>query len=307
VDIKRTKLEQTLGRTHLAAEEAVPLLAGLLSLPLPEAHYPAVTLSPQEQRQQTQDVLVTWLLEEAERQAVLAVWEDLHWADPSTLETLGLIVDQAPTATMLHVLTFRPEFTPPWPTRSHLTPITLNRLERPQVERLLTRLTGGKTLPSEVVEHIVIKTDGVPLYVEELTKMLLESNLLREEASQYVLTGPLLTVAIPDSLQDSLMARLDQTSTAKGVAQLGAVLGREFSYEMLEAISFAARPCLTSWADAVGGSRIAVPARSSAAGEIPLQTRLNPGCRLCVITQEHATAGAPADCTVVGGALPRCG
>jgi tetratricopeptide (TPR) repeat protein len=194
-------------------------------------------LSLAQQRRQTQEVLVTWLLEEAERQAVLVVWEDLHWADPSTLETLGLFVDQAPTARMLHVLTFRPEFKPPWPTRSHLTPITLNRLERPQVETLVRRLAGGKRLPEELVAHIVGKTDGVPLYVEELTKMLLASDLLRKDLEQYVLTGPLLAVAIPDTLHDSLMARLDQMNAAKEVAQLGAVLGREFTYEMLQAIS----------------------------------------------------------------------
>jgi len=194
-------------------------------------------VSPQQQRQQTQDALVAWLLEEATWQPVLAVWEDLHWADPTTLELLGLLVEQTPTAAMLHVLTFRPEFAPPWPTRSHLTPIMLNRLERPQVEALIAHLAGGKALPAEVVAHIVAKTDGVPLYVEELTKMLLASDLLRADAEHYVLTGPLSTMAIPETLQDSLMARLDQLTTAKEVAQLGAVLGREFPYDMLMAVS----------------------------------------------------------------------
>ena len=113
----------------------------------------------------------------------------------------------------------------------------LNRLERPQVEALITQRAGGKKLPAEVVQHIVAKTDGVPLYVEELTKMLLASPLLREDADQYVLTGPLRTVAIPDTLQDTLMARLDQLNRAKEVAQLGAVLGREFAYELLQAIA----------------------------------------------------------------------
>ena len=121
--------------------------------------------------------------------------------------------------------------------RSHMTPIALNRLERPQVEALIIHMAEDKTLPDEVIEYIVTKTDGVPLYVEELTKMLLTSNLLQEEADQYVLTGPLSTLAIPDTLQDSLMARLDQMNTAKEVAQLGAVLGRDFSYVMLQAIS----------------------------------------------------------------------
>ena len=150
---------------------------------------------------------------------------------------LGLVLEQTPTVSMLHVLTFRPEFEVPRPTRSHITPITLNRLERLQVEALITHLAGDKALPAEVVEHIISKTDGVPLYVEELTKMLLDTNLLQEKDDRYELTGPLTAVAIPDTLQDSLMARLDQMQTAKEVAQLGAVLGREFTYELIRAIS----------------------------------------------------------------------
>jgi class 3 adenylate cyclase/predicted ATPase len=233
---KLDKLEQGLRPSRLPLDEVVPLFAALLSVPL-DGRYPAPTLSPQQQKQQTLDALVAWMLEEAERQPVLVAWEDLHWADPSTLEMLALVLEQTPTVPMLHVLTARPEFAPPWPTRSHMTPITLNRLERPQVEVLITHLAGGKPLPAEVVQHIVAKTDGVPLYVEELTKMLLQSALLREDADHYTLTGPLRSVAIPDTLQDALMARLDQLHTAKEVAQLGAVLGREFAYEMLQALA----------------------------------------------------------------------
>jgi len=236
-ETKLAKLEQGLQTSRLPHEEVVPLFGALLAVPLPAARYAARSLSPQQQRQQTQDALVAWLLEEATRQPMLAVWEDLHWADPTTRELLGLLVEQTPTAAMLQVLTFRPEFSPPWPTRSHLTPITLHRLERPQVEALIARLAGGKALPAEVVAHIVAKTDGVPLYVEELTRMLLASDLLRADAEHYVLTGPLPTMAIPETLQDSLMARLDQLTTAKEVAQLGAVLGREFTYDMLMAVS----------------------------------------------------------------------
>jgi predicted ATPase/class 3 adenylate cyclase len=231
------KLEGVLSGYSRPLEEVVPLYAALLSVPVPEERYAALNLSPQQQRQQTQDALVGWLLEEAERHPTLAMWEDLHWADPTTLEMLGLVLEQTPTVPMLHVLTFRPEFEPPWASRSHMTPVTLNRLELAQVEALITHMARGKALPPEVVEHIVGKTDGVPLYVEELTKMLLASGLLHEEANAYVLTGPLSTVTIPDTLQDSLMARLDQMNTAKEVAQLGAVLGREFSYEMLRAIA----------------------------------------------------------------------
>jgi class 3 adenylate cyclase len=231
------KLEAGLRPYRLPLAEVVPLFAGLLSVPLPAERYAALALTPPQQKQQTLDALVAWLAAEAERQPVLLAWEDLHWADPTTLELLGLVIDQAPTMPMLHVLTSRPEFSAPWPHRSHMTPLVLNRLERPQVEALIAQRAGGKTLPAEVVQYIVAKTDGVPLYIEELTKMLLASLLLREAADQYVLTGPLRAVAIPDTLQDALMARLDQLNTAKEVAQLGAVLGREFAYELLQAIA----------------------------------------------------------------------
>jgi class 3 adenylate cyclase len=163
---KLDKLERTLRTYRLPLEDVVPLFASLLSVPLPEARYAAVRLDPQQQKQQTYDALVGWMLEEAERQPVLVVWEDLHWADPSTLEYLGLLLDQSPTAAMLNLLTFRPEFVPPWPSRSHMTPLTLTRLERPQVEALITHLAKEKTLPAEVVAYIVARTDGVPLFVE---------------------------------------------------------------------------------------------------------------------------------------------
>jgi predicted ATPase len=150
---------------------------------------------------------------------------------------LGGLIDQTPTAALLNVLTFRPEFVPPWPPRSHLTPLTLNRLERAQVKALITRLARGKRLPPEVVTYIVTRADGVPLYVEELTKALLESTLLQAQADHYRLTGSLADVAIPATLQDSLMARLDRLPPVREVAQLGAVLGREFAYEMLRALA----------------------------------------------------------------------
>jgi class 3 adenylate cyclase/predicted ATPase len=236
-EVKLHKLEEVLRRSGLPLDEAVPLFALLLSLPLPEGRYPPLDLPPPQLKQRTFDTVVAWLLGEAERHPVLTAWEDLHWADPSTLEVLGLVLEQSPTVPMLHVLTFRPEFELPWPRRSHMTPITLNRLERPHVEALITHRAGGKTLPAEVVSHIVAKTDGVPLYVEELTRMLLDSPLLRADGDQYLLTGPLSAVSIPDTLQDSLMARLDQLRAAKEVAQLGAVLGREFAYDVLQAIA----------------------------------------------------------------------
>jgi predicted ATPase len=196
-----------------------------------------LNLTPQRQRQKTHEALVAWLLEETERQPVLAVWEDLHWADPSTLDILSLMLDQVPTACMLTLLTYRPEFRPPWTTHAPATQITLNRLGRTQDEAMILSLTGEKTLPTEMVEQVIAKTDGVPLFVEELVKMILESELVREQADRYVLTGPLPPLAIPSTLHDSLMARLDRLSTARELVQLGAVLGREFAYELLQAVS----------------------------------------------------------------------
>jgi class 3 adenylate cyclase len=183
-------LEDTLAAYGLARPEVVPLFAALLSLPLPE-RYPPLTLTPQRQKQKTLEALLAWLLAEATRQPVLFIVEDLHWVDPSTLEFLTLLIDQGPTARLLTLLTCRPEFHAPWGFRAHFTPLTLSRLPRPQAIQMTVRVTGGKALPSEVVEQIVTKTDGVPLFVEELTKMVLESGLLREGEDHYELTGPL--------------------------------------------------------------------------------------------------------------------
>ena len=233
---KLSKLEEALGQYGFALPVTVPLFASLLSVPLPERYSP-LTLTPQKQKEKTLEALLVWLLKESERQPVRFVMEDLHWADPSTLEFLSLLIGQGPTARILILLTFRPEFSPPWALRSHLTQVTLSRLPRKQAEEMVERVTGGKALPAEVVQQVVVKTDGVPLFVEELTTMVLESGLLTERESHYELTGPLPPLAIPSTLQDSLMARLDRLATVKEVAQLGATLGREFSYELLQAVS----------------------------------------------------------------------
>jgi TOMM system kinase/cyclase fusion protein len=235
-EAKLDSLEHMLRTSRLPLQDVVPLFAALLSVPLPERYLP-LHLTPQQQRQKTQEALVAWLLEEAERQPVLAVWEDLHWADPSTLEWLSFVLDQAPAARMLTLLTCRPEFRPPWGPQALVTQVILNRLGHAQVETMITHLTGGKALPTAVVQQVVAKTDGIPLFVEELVKMILESGLVREAADRYVLTGPLPPLAIPSTLHDSLMARLDRLSATRELAQLGAVLGREFSYELLQVVS----------------------------------------------------------------------
>jgi predicted ATPase len=177
------------------------------------------------------------LLKIAAQQPVLFVMEDLPWVDPSTLELLSLLVDQGPTARILTLLTFRPDFNPPWTGRSHLTQMTLTRLPRRQVAETTGQVAHGKALPPEVVEQVVAKTDGVPLFVEELTKMGLESGLLQERVERYELSGPLPPLAIPTTLHDSLMARLDRLAAVKGLAQLWATLGREFAYDLLQAVS----------------------------------------------------------------------
>jgi class 3 adenylate cyclase/predicted ATPase len=236
-DEKLGKLEQALSQYRLPVEETVPLFAPLLALPVPENRYPLLNLSPQRQRQKTLETIVAILLELAEHQPVLFIIEDLHWTDPTTLEFLGLLVEQVPTAAIYTLLTCRPHFQPSWHHRSYLSEITVNRLSHVQVEQIVTGMTDGKTFPAAVLQQIVEKTDGVPLFVEELTKALLESGHLKVVNGHYELIGSLSTYAIPATLQDSLMARLDRLMTAKVIAQLGAVIGRQFSYDLLQAVS----------------------------------------------------------------------
>jgi class 3 adenylate cyclase/energy-coupling factor transporter ATP-binding protein EcfA2 len=236
-DEKLTQLERTLSQYRLPLEESVQLFAPLLSLPIPENRYPPLNLSPQRQRQKTLETIVAILLELAERQPVLFILEDLHWTDPTTLELLNLLIDQTPTASLLVLLTCRPSFQPDWHHRSYITEMTVNRLSHAQVEQIVKRIADGKTLPPEVLAQIVEKTDGVPLFIEELTKAVLEAGTLQDVDGQYVITGTLSSFAIPATLQDSLMARLDRLVTAKGIAQMGATIGRQFSYALLQAVT----------------------------------------------------------------------
>jgi predicted ATPase len=236
-DEKFGKLEQALSQYRLPLEETVPLFAPLLSLPLPEDRYAPLVLSPQRQRQKTLETIVAILLELAEHQPVLFIIEDLHWTDPTTLELLNLVIEQTPTASLLTVLTCRPHFQPTWHHRSYLTEITVNRLSHTQVEQIVNRMTDGKTFPQEVLQQIIAKTNGVPLFVEEMTKAILESGSLKAVDGHYELTGVFSTLAIPATLQDSLMARLDRLVTAKAVAQYAAVIGRQFAYDLLSTVS----------------------------------------------------------------------
>jgi predicted ATPase len=209
-DAKSEKLEPALSQYRLPLEETVPLFAPLLTLLLPENRYPLPNLSPQRQRQKILETIVAILLELTEQQPVLFIVEDLHWTDPTTLELLGLLLDQIPTASVLVLLTCRPHSQPAWHHRSYITEMTLNRLSQPQIERMTERITDEKRLPPEVRQLIVQRTDGVPLFVEEITKAILESGQLKAVNDHYELTESLSTFAIPVTLQDSLMARLDR-------------------------------------------------------------------------------------------------
>jgi len=232
---KLSRLEGFLVQYGFALPEVVPVFLDLLSVSL-DRKYPPSTLSPERQKQLIFETMLGVLLEVARRQPLLLVMEDLHWADPTTLEFLNLIVDQLATTRIFALFTFRPDFNPPWTPRAYLTILMLNRLTRKKCTDMIRHIAGGKSLPAEVLEQILIKTDGIPLFVEELTKSVLESGLLREEEKEYTLTGRFLPLKIPVTLQDSLMARLDRLASAKELVQLCAILGREFSSEMLLAI-----------------------------------------------------------------------
>jgi tetratricopeptide (TPR) repeat protein len=216
--------------------EAVPLLAALLALPLPDAYAP-VTLTPQRQRQQTLETLLAWLHATTQQHPILLVVEDLHWVDPSTIELLSLLIDQCAAMPLCLVLTARPEFHPPWTMVAHFTALTLRRLAPAEVGRLVRHVVGEKAFPPAVLQEMVRKTDGVPLFVEELTKTVLASGLLQEQEDRYALPGPLPPLAIPATLHDALLARLDRLAAAKGVAQLGATIGRTLAYDMVQAVA----------------------------------------------------------------------
>jgi class 3 adenylate cyclase len=229
-------LEAALTASGIALAEAVPLLAALLALPLPTSYAP-LTLTPQRQRQKTLETLLAWLYAEAQQRPVLLIVEDLHWVDPSTLELLSLLMDQCTQKRLCLVLTARPEFHPPWAMVPHFTSLTLRRLAPVEVECLVTHVVGDKALPPAVLQEVVRKTDGVPLFVEELTKTMLASNWLEEQEDRYALHGPLPLLTIPATLHDALLARLDRLAAAKVVAQLGATIGRTFAYDVVQAVA----------------------------------------------------------------------
>jgi tetratricopeptide (TPR) repeat protein len=230
------KLEAVLGQGTSDPGEPAPLLAALLSLPTGK-RYASLNLTPQKRKEKTLQALVAQLEGLAARQPVLMLFEDAQWSDPTSLELLDLVIDRAPALRVLLIITFRPEFTPPWIGNPSVTSLGLNRLALRQRAEMIAGLTGGKALPREVADQIVARTDGVPLFVEELTKAVVESGMLTDAGDRYTAAGPVPALAIPTSLQASLLARLDRLAPVREVAQIGAALGRQFSHELIGAVA----------------------------------------------------------------------
>lgn len=236
LDIRFDKLERFTATVSEGMRASIPLLAALLSIPAEERYQP-LTLSPEQQKERTIEQLSGFLTGGATQETLFLI-EDVHWIDPTTRELLGVCIDRVASSRCLILITFRPDFRPEWCGRAEVTSLALNRIGRRQSTQLVEAV-AGKKLPPEILEQIVAKTDGVPLFVEELTKAVLESGLLREDEDCFVLNGPLPPLAIPATLHDSLLARLDRLGQAKELAQIGSAVGREFSYEIVTALSSA--------------------------------------------------------------------
>jgi len=227
------KLDAMLAHTSTSAQDAA-LFADMLSLPN-DGRYPALDLTPQQRRQRTLEALISQMEALTRQNPVLMIFEDAHWTDPTSLEVFGQVVDRIKTLPALLIVTFRPEFDPPWAGRSHVMSLALNRLGERETAAIIARLVGNKELPADVMAEIVERTDGIPLFVEEMTKAVLEAEG-EGEARRTVGTVSSPALAIPASLHASLMARLDRLGTAKEVAQIGAAIGREFSHAVLAAV-----------------------------------------------------------------------
>jgi class 3 adenylate cyclase/predicted ATPase len=230
------KLEALLAPATNNLVEAVPLLAALLSIPS-GGRYPPLDLAPQNQKERTLRALVAQVEGLAARQPVLMLFEDAQWSDPTSLELYDLLIDRVPALRVLLIITFRPEFSPAWTGRPHVTLRALNRLAPRQRAEMIAGVTGGKALPEEIAAQIIDRTDGVPLFVEELTKAVVESGMLTDMGDRYAAAGPAAPLAIPASLQASLLARLDRLAPVREVAQIGAALGRQFSHELISAVA----------------------------------------------------------------------
>jgi class 3 adenylate cyclase len=233
---KLEKLERLVVPPGSGSGDVVPLLADLLAIPIGD-RYPPLTMAPEARRARTLRALAAQLIALSQRRHVLFLVEDAHWIDPTTRELLDSVIEPIAGHRVLLLVTGRPEFQNPWGGHSHVTTLALNRLGQRQSADLVSHVAGGRVLPDAIARAIVTRGDGVPLFVEELTKSVLESGLLREADGQLILEGPLPPLAIPTTLQGSLLARLDRLAATREVAQIGAAIGREFDYELLTAVA----------------------------------------------------------------------
>lgn len=231
--VKLDKLRAFVDQSPGQSVETVPLLAALLSIPTAD-RYPALALTPVQQKRRTFNALLALLENQTKQTSGLLIFEDVHWIDPTSWELLELIRDRVAHWRMLAILLIRPELNPPWPRRPHITNLAINRLEPVQVVSLIQSVAAEVVLPDQILNEIVVKSDGVPLFVEEMTKAVLEYKATREAQ---LLANFRSSITVPDTLHESLMARLDQVASMKTVAQIAAVLGREFSFELLRAVA----------------------------------------------------------------------
>ena len=243
---KLDKLDALLAQTSTPIQDAA-LFAEMLSLPN-DGRYPALDLAPEERRQKTQEALTAQLAGLTRQRPALMIVEDAHWVDPTSLEVFGRTVDQIKTLPVLLIVTFRPEFNAPWAGRSHVTTLALNRLGEREAATIIASLVGNKELPANLMAEIVERTDGIPLFVEEMTKAVLEAES-EGQGRETAAAVPYSALAVPPSLHASLMARLDRLGPAKEVAQIGAVLGREFSHALLAAVARKSEKALQSALD----------------------------------------------------------
>ena len=230
---KLDKLDAVLAKSLTPPQDAA-LLADMLSLPN-DGRYPTLELDPQQRRQKTLEALTAQLKALAQAKPVLMIFEDVHWIDPTSLEAVGRTVDRLRTLGVLLIVTYRPEFEPPWIGRPNVTALTLNRLGEREITAMIDRVTGNKALPESIRQDIIERTDGIPLFVEEMTKAVLEAES-EGEAQRTTAAVPSPALAVPASLHASLMARLDRLGSAKEVAQIGSAIGREFSHALLASV-----------------------------------------------------------------------
>ena len=293
-DAKLDKLEALIVTQYGRPLADVRFVASILSIPC-EQRYGALPMTPQKHKDETLRTLVDITEAAARRQPSVMLFEDAHWADPTTLEVLDLLIDRVRTVPLLVVLTHRPEFQSRWSEQGHVGALNLSKLTRTQSAAMVSALAGGKALPAALLEQILTRTDGVPLFVEELTKSILESGELKEAGDHYEYAGSARAVTIPATLRDSLMARLDRFMPVKEIAQIGAAIGREFSYELIAAVAPMPQAQLDDALAQLSESGLAFRRGTPPDADLHLQARAGAGRGLRLVAQEPQTGVARQD------------